>query len=175
MLKPLKDKYIVEPVSIYGKTSSGIYTAGGKKDIPVKAVVVSGDGDAAPGDTVYIKKYSWKEFRYDEKDLLCIKDQDILAIERAGEIRAPAGSIIVKLNYDVKDGRIVVPEKYRAVRSGIRAEVVAVHADLPYRIYPGDNIVILRMTDGTHEGREIDTDQGKMWSVYEKWVEGIYE
>ena len=175
MLKPLKNKYIVEPISIYGETKSGIYTAGSQKDLPIKGVVISAGGSqAVVGDIVHIKKYTWKEFWYDGKDLICIKNEDILAIERGSKVIAPEGSVLVKIEYAEKDGKIYLPDSCKTVRADIRAEVFAVHSKSRYRIYPGDQIVIVRITDGAHEGRVIDTSQGKLWSVYEKWVEGVY-
>jgi co-chaperonin GroES (HSP10) len=178
MLEALRGTYIVKPISKYGKVR-GIYTAGTRKDLPEKGIVTHAGSRpegrpqiAEAGDIVYLRKYFWKEFRYDGEQLLKVKYQDILAVERE-EMIAVRDTILMKIDYAEKIGNIYIPDNRKGYRAEAKGEVISVGPEYKYGLKPGDNVYILRMEDAFHEGFELDTPQGKLYCVREKWVMGV--
>jgi co-chaperonin GroES (HSP10) len=171
-LRPMRKKALIEPVTKYGKTQSGLYTASAANEIPSKGTVlrINGASNINPGDTVYLKKYFWKDFSYNGQKLLSVKLEDILAGERNGHVYATNDSIVMRIDYAESIGKIIIPGNRRGYRADAKGEVVAVGPDYKYSLKPGDKVYILRMEDAFHEGFEIETAQGKLWSVREKWV-----
>lgn len=91
MLKPLHDYVVLEKVKEEEKTQSGIILTQKAKDEPSHGVVVAvGPGktedgklvpiDLSAGMKVIYKKYSGTEVKVDNRELLLIKAEDILAI-----------------------------------------------------------------------------------------------
>ncbi|MBR3348944.1 MAG: co-chaperone GroES [Solobacterium sp.] len=91
MLKPLHDYVVLEKVKEEEKTQSGIILTQKAKDEPSHGVVVAvGPGktedgklvpiDLSEGMKVIYKKYSGTEVKVDNRELLLIKAEDILAI-----------------------------------------------------------------------------------------------
>ena len=91
MLRPLHDYVVLEKVKEEEKTQSGIILTQKAKEEPSRGVVVAvGPGKTEDGKLVKIelnegqkviyKKYSGTEIKEDDKDLLLIKAEDILAI-----------------------------------------------------------------------------------------------
>lgn len=89
--RPLFDKIIVEPVQAQETTKSGLIITGGTKEVPqlgkVVAVGPGGTPDGkelkmvvAVGDTVVYGKYKGVEIKYEDKDMLVLSLQDILAV-----------------------------------------------------------------------------------------------
>ena len=86
-IKPLADRVLIEPLEAETKTASGIIIPDTAKEKPQKGNVVAvGDGTkdnpvtVKIGQTVLYGKYSGTELKFDGKDLLIMKESDILAI-----------------------------------------------------------------------------------------------
>lgn len=91
MLKPLADRVIIEVAEAETKTASGIILADTSKEKPQKGTVVAAgpgayqNGVLVPmtvkeGDMVVYSKYSGSEIKIDGKELLIVRQSDILAI-----------------------------------------------------------------------------------------------
>lgn len=86
-IKPLADRVLVEPAAAEEMTAGGIYIPDTAKEKPQRGVVVAvGPGKkdepttVKAGDTVLYGKYSGTELQYEGKDLLIMRESDILAI-----------------------------------------------------------------------------------------------
>ena len=91
-IKPLADRVVVQPLEAAEKTAGGLYIPDNAKEKPQKGkVVAAGPGKASDngtlikpevkvGDTVLYGKYSGTEVQVDGKDLLIMRESDILAI-----------------------------------------------------------------------------------------------
>ena len=86
-IKPLGDRVLVEPAPTEVKTSSGIIIPDTAQEKPQRGRVIAiGNGKkdepltVKVGDTVLYGKYSGTELKYEEKDLLIMKESDIFAI-----------------------------------------------------------------------------------------------
>ena len=86
-IQPLSDRVLVEPQAAETKTASGLYIPDSAKEKPQQGKVVavgSGKKDhdmtVKVGDTVLYGKYSGSELKYEGKDYLIMREEDILAI-----------------------------------------------------------------------------------------------
>jgi len=91
-LKPLGSRLVVEPIEQEDVTASGIVLPETAKEKPQKGKVLSvGPGDrdeegkripmdVKVGDTILFAKYSGTEIKMDQKKLLILKENDVLAI-----------------------------------------------------------------------------------------------
>ena len=91
-LKPLGSRLVVEPIEQEDVTASGIVLPETAKEKPQKGKVLSmgpgdrdEDGKRIPmdvkvGDIVLYAKYSGTEIKMDQKKILIIKENDVLAI-----------------------------------------------------------------------------------------------
>lgn len=86
-IKPLSDRVLVEPAAAETKTAGGIFIPDTAKEKPQKGTVIAvGPGKkdepttVKVGDTVLYGKYSGTELTVDGKDLLMMRESDILAI-----------------------------------------------------------------------------------------------
>ena len=91
-LKPLGDKIIVEILGAKDRTGSGLYLPDSAQEKPQEAKVLAvGSGKVLPngkvvspelkaGDTILFGKYSGSEVKIDGKELLIIKQDDVLAV-----------------------------------------------------------------------------------------------
>lgn len=92
-IKPLRDNILVEPISSQTTTASGIVIPDTVKEKPQEGKVVAvgpgkfnEDGDerlaleVKVGDKVMYKKWSGTEVKVDGKDMMIVKEDDILAI-----------------------------------------------------------------------------------------------
>lgn len=91
-IRPLHDRVLVEPLEAEEKTAGGIIIPDSAKEKPMEgkiAAVGSGarseDGkvhklDVKKGDRVLYGKWSGTEVRVDGKDLLIMKESDIMGI-----------------------------------------------------------------------------------------------
>jgi len=92
-IKPLSDHILIEPIEQEEKTKTGILlpeTA--EKDKPEQGKVIAvGPGrktdsgeiislEVKPGDKVLFSKYGPNEIKYEDKEYLIAKEEDILAI-----------------------------------------------------------------------------------------------
>lgn len=86
-IKPLADRVLVEPLEAETKTASGIIIPDTAKEKPQKGNVVAvGNGtkenpiSVKVGETVLYGKYSGTELKFEGKDYLIMRENDILAI-----------------------------------------------------------------------------------------------
>ena len=86
-IKPLSDRVIVEPAAAETTTASGIISPDTAKEKPQKGTVVSvGNGKkdqpmtVSVGDTVLYGKYAGTELKFEGKEYLIMREDDILAI-----------------------------------------------------------------------------------------------
>ena len=86
-IKPLADRVLIQPAPAEEKTVSGIIIPDTAKEKPLKGSVIAvGNGTKdeemvlKTGDTVLYGKYAGTEITIDGKDLLIMKQGDILAI-----------------------------------------------------------------------------------------------
>ena len=86
-IKPLADRVLVEPAAAEEKTAGGIYIPDTAKEKPQRGTVIAvGPGKkdepttVKSGDTVLYGKYSGTELQVEGKDLLIMRESDILAI-----------------------------------------------------------------------------------------------
>lgn len=92
MLKPLGDRIIIELVQSEEKTASGIVLPDSAKEKPQEGKVVAvGTGrvlesgervapEVAQGDSVIFSKYAGTEVKFEGKELLILKETDVLAV-----------------------------------------------------------------------------------------------
>jgi chaperonin GroES len=91
VLKPLGDRVIIEPIAKEETTASGIVLPETAKEKPQEGRIIavgSGrveDGQRVPlevqeGNKVIYSKYAGTEVKYDGKELLIMRENDILAI-----------------------------------------------------------------------------------------------
>ncbi len=86
-LKPINDRVVVQPAPADEKTSGGIIIPDTAKEKPQRGKVVAvgpGKDDlkltVKKGDTVLYGKYAGQELQYEGKDLLIMREDDILVI-----------------------------------------------------------------------------------------------
>jgi len=86
-IKPLTDRVLVEPAAAETTTAAGIIIPDTAKEKPQRGTVVAvGNGKkdhsmtVKVGDTVLYGKYAGTELKYDGKDYLIMREDDILAI-----------------------------------------------------------------------------------------------
>jgi chaperonin GroES len=86
-IQPLSDRVLVEPQKAETKTASGIIIPDSAKEKPQQGTVVAvGKGKkdhemtVKKGDTVLYGKYSGTELKFEGKDYLIMREDDILAI-----------------------------------------------------------------------------------------------
>ena len=86
-IKPLLDRVVIEPMPAETTTASGLIIPDTAKEKPQKGIVAAvGNGKkdysmtVKIGDTVLYGKYSGTELKYDGKDYLIMKEEEIYAI-----------------------------------------------------------------------------------------------
>ena len=91
-LKPLADRVVVEPLEEEQKTSTGVFLPDSAQERPMKGQIVAvGPGrldengkrvamDVKAGDKVLYAKYAGTEVKLGDRDVLVLKESDILAI-----------------------------------------------------------------------------------------------
>jgi len=92
VLKPLGDRVVIEPIAKEETTASGIVLPDTAKEKPQEGRVIAvGSGRVADngerialevkeGDKVIFSKYAGTEVKVDNKELLVLRESDILAI-----------------------------------------------------------------------------------------------
>jgi chaperonin GroES len=85
-IKPLSDRVLVEPAAAEEKTAGGIFIPDTAKEKPQRGTVVAvGPGTKEEpttlkiGDVVLYGKYSGTEIQVDGKNLLIMRESDVLA------------------------------------------------------------------------------------------------
>lgn len=86
-IQPLSDRVLVEPSEAETKTASGIIIPDSAKEKPQQGKVVAvgkgkkdHDMTVKVGDLVLYGKYSGSELKFEGKDYLIMREDDILAI-----------------------------------------------------------------------------------------------
>jgi chaperonin GroES len=86
-IKPLSDRVIIEPAAAETQTASGIIIPDTAKEKPQKGTVVAiGNGKKDEpltvkiGDIVLYGKYAGTDLKFNGKDYLIMREDDILAI-----------------------------------------------------------------------------------------------
>ena len=82
-IKPLHDRVIVKRLEEERKSAGGIVIPDTAAEKPsMGEVVYAGPGklDEKPGDKVLFGKYSGQEFKMDGKDLLHMREDDIIGV-----------------------------------------------------------------------------------------------
>lgn len=86
-IQPLSDRVLVQPQEAETKTASGIFIPDSAKEKPQQGKVVAvGKGKkdhpmtVKVGDVVLYGKYSGSELKFEGKDYLIMREDDILAI-----------------------------------------------------------------------------------------------
>ena len=90
-VKPLGQRVLVKPLSTEEKTKSGIYLPESAKEKPEEGEVIAvgegkySEGKLVPlsvkkGDKILFSKYSPDEIKVEGKELLMVKEEDILAV-----------------------------------------------------------------------------------------------
>jgi chaperonin GroES len=86
-IKPLSDRVLIEPLLAESKTASGLFIPDSAKEKPQCGVVVAvGQGkkdqpmNVSVGDSILYGKYAGTELKYEGKDYLLMREDDILAI-----------------------------------------------------------------------------------------------
>lgn len=91
MLKPLGDRVVIEPIEKEETTTSGIVLPDSAKEKPQEGKVIAvGSGrvengerialEVKEGDRIIFSKYAGTEVKFDNKELLIMRESDILAI-----------------------------------------------------------------------------------------------
>ena len=92
MLRPLGDRVIIELIEAEETTSSGIVLPGTAQEKPQEGNVIAvGNGlirengsrtelDVKEGDRVIFSKYAGSELKYEGKEYLILRENDILAV-----------------------------------------------------------------------------------------------
>jgi len=91
MIRPLGDRVVIEAVAKEEKTASGIVLPETAKEKPQEGKVLAvgpgtyKDGERIPldvkeGDRVIFSKYAGTEVKYEGRELLIMRESDILAI-----------------------------------------------------------------------------------------------
>ena len=92
MLRPLGDRVIIELVEAEEKTSSGIVLPGSAQEKPQEGKVIAvGNGvirdngqrtelEVQEGDRIIFSKYAGTELKYEGKEYLILRENDILAV-----------------------------------------------------------------------------------------------
>ncbi|MFD2891740.1 co-chaperone GroES [Flavobacterium chuncheonense] len=86
-IKPISDRVVIEPMAAETTTASGIIIPDTAKEKPQKGTVVAvGNGkkdytmSVKTGDVVLYGKYAGTEFKYEGKDYLIMREEEIYAI-----------------------------------------------------------------------------------------------
>lgn len=87
MIRPLADRVVVEPKAAETQTASGLYIPDTAKEKPQQGTVIAvGPGkkdepmEVKTGDVVLYGKYAGTQVNVEGKDVLIMKQTDILAI-----------------------------------------------------------------------------------------------
>lgn len=82
MIKPLKDKILIEFIQGKDITNSGIVIAHKEEEKPQMAIVLEVGEKVKQlnkGDTIIISRYIGDKIKYDNKEYIILKEKDVLA------------------------------------------------------------------------------------------------
>ena len=83
-IKPLGDRVVIEPIEQEEMTASGIVLPDTAKEKPQQGLVLAVgpdvEGDIAVDNRVLYAKYAGTEIKVDGKDVLILREDDVLAL-----------------------------------------------------------------------------------------------
>lgn len=83
-IKPIGDRVLVEVKTAEEKTSGGILIPSASQEKTQEGIILevgsSSDIQVKKGDKIIYDKYAGTQFKVNEKDLLLLKSEDILAV-----------------------------------------------------------------------------------------------
>lgn len=86
MLKPLKDRVVIQMVEQEEKTAGGLFLPSAQEKLQFATVLAVSefteekDRQVQVGDRVVFEKYTGTEVKLDGKEYIIVKEQDIIAI-----------------------------------------------------------------------------------------------
>lgn len=121
-------------------------------------------------DFLHYKEGFCKKLTYEGKKLVILKQEDVICIERNGQILALGSMVICRLVQEDKIGTIIVPDNVKQNSGGFYGEVVAVGPDfMDKSLKKGDKVIFLR-GEGyrfrAYESRE------ELISIKSEWIYG---
>ena len=171
---PTRGKILCEVMARDRLLPSGIWLAdkmkSEKKD---NVAMVKGVGDGVKEirrtDIVHYKQNFGQKIMWEGKQLIFLKPEEVIAIERDIGIMALGSNVICKLIQEEKIGTMIVPEMVRQNSGDYHGEVVSVGKDFPDKLTKGDKIIFFR-----GEGYRFKTFEGReeLISLQAKWIGG---
>jgi len=83
-IKPLGDRVVIEPIEQEEMTASGIVLPDTAKEKPQQGLVLAVgpdvEGEIAVDNRVLYAKYAGTEIKVDDKDVLILREDDVLAL-----------------------------------------------------------------------------------------------
>ena len=185
MIKPLRGKILVEILSDCGLSAGGVWLASTQKEIyhygkilavgssPVDRKGRTLSWPYREGDIVHFKKYSYQQWRdSDFKIKVFLEREDILAYERDLKLYAVNDYTVVKVDFKKKIGRFYVPDNKQQYTAEFTSKVISAGPDCKLDIQEGDEIYVLRMEGGGHEGFPVRTNNGDFFAIRGRWIYG---
>lgn len=200
MIIPTRGKYLCEVLSRIRKTKSGLWLSDKLKEEKTDNIAKCiGIGDKylklcqnchdkrlckarcrgkgkymsiilKRGDIAHFKEVFAQKFKYEDRNLVFITNEDIIAIENESGIHANGSMVIIKLIYADKMRGILVPDSAKQNSGEYWGEVVSVGYSFPDKtLKKGDKLLFLR-----NEGFKFKTynTNETMYAIREKWIAG---
>jgi co-chaperonin GroES (HSP10) len=180
VILPTRGKALCEILSRDRQLASGLWMADKqrheKKDNVARCL---GVGDLAykqdpwevrRTDIIHFKQGFGKKFDWEGRKLIALKPDEIIAVEREGQVIAVGKTVICKLRYAEKLGSIIVPDNAKQNSGDYVGIVISVGKGFKDKsLKAGDEIIYLR-NEGyrfrMYEGRE------ELLSIKECWCYG---
>ena len=122
-MKPTRGKALIEIIPDPSETASGLYIHH-KKDVPHRGIVLSvgkpslikgkeSTLDIKGGDIVHFKRQWEKQRKLDKKEILIVKQEDLIAKESNGTLKAFRDEVVIERIFDNSVNRsslIIIPE-----------------------------------------------------------------
>lgn len=146
-MKPIKDKYICEPLSRQRQLASGLWIADRirdeKKDNVARCLYTS-DDLMKPGDIIHYKHAFGIKLKWNDKKMVVVNKKDIIAIE-TDTLKALGSMVIIRVIHKDKIRGIIVPDQAKSLSGEYWGDVIAVGPDYPDKdLVPGDRMLYMR-------------------------------
>jgi co-chaperonin GroES (HSP10) len=118
-------------------------------------------------DVIHFKQNFGKKFDWEGRKLIALKPEEIIAVEREGQVIAVGKTVICKLRYAEKVGSIIVSDNVKQNSGDYVGIVISVGKGFKDRsLKAGDEIIYLR-----NEGYRLRTYEGReeLLAIQEKW------
>jgi len=175
MIVPTKNKILCEVVLRERKLPSGLWLTdrikNEKKDNVARCIGVGKDiKGVRRTDLVHFKAPFARRLTYNGKNLLVLKEDEVIAIERDGEVKAVGNMVIAKLEYSKKIGSIIVPDNAKQNSGDFIGKVVSCGPDYPVDLPKDTSLVFLR-----NEGYRFKTydTREELIAIKERWCYAI--